>query len=474
MKKCRVCNTEFDSRIEYCFLDGERLGNVEKPTLSKIQSVHVSNVPDPSDVMQTLDNISIHDLLQIGGHNTFQGFGEFTPMQAPKSKDGDTLTMSRTEVQKMVEAESAKATNAPEQNPKMDFEDIMDDFGTDLGAHLDDTLDGVQVGRVLPSSSLSMGTNEILPGDTLDVKVDDLDVPEMQEADLGIVHTKRTANDFADLDSWDNSGAVMREAVRQAHSQRKSAVDSGDGAVASVPPTTNSSNKMPMFAGLALLLLALGGWAFTRDGGEATVSEPVQLPKKTILAPKLPIQEKVEIDPEAGEAEDVEAEDIEPNEVEVEPEAIVEPQDKEVEEVPAPKNQPKNTGSTSPTQPKPVQNPLQNPEVKAPLPQKPHSLSPKIMPQKERPVEKPVEPQPVQTANLWDDAGEKCELTVKSNVPAAILFVDGIKKGRIGVVYEDIDCGAHKIEVRAEGFSAQTKTVNLSASSQNLEVVNFQ
>ena len=82
--------------------------------------------------METLDNISIHDLLQIGGGG-FQGFGEFTPIEP--SEDGNTTIVSRAELQAQLEEPSVVADTLENEDSE-DIENILDSLGGDISAHI--------------------------------------------------------------------------------------------------------------------------------------------------------------------------------------------------------------------------------------------------------------------------------------------------------------------------------------------------
>ena len=105
-------------------------------------------------------------------------------------------------------------------------------MGGDIGAHLDDTLDGIQVGQILDDSSLDIGnSNELLPGDTLDVLVDELDVPKMTESDLNRFQ-EGSVPDLDGLDAWEASGPIIQKTARDALAQHRMRVDDGsDGTV---------------------------------------------------------------------------------------------------------------------------------------------------------------------------------------------------------------------------------------------------
>ena len=281
MKKCAICNSEYDSRIEYCFRDGSLLSQGSVQSTRKMVTSQLSSMEDPIDMMQTLDNISIDDILQIGGQGGFQGFGDFKPIEAPASKDGDTLSMSRSSLKEMLEAEQSgkdsgssgtvdvvgstnSGTNSEtglSNEMNQDVENVLDSFGSEIGAHLDDTLDGVQVGQLMEDSGLNMDdTNEILPGDTLDLMVDDLDVPEMSEGDLGRFNQQ---DSDVDLDKWEASGPIMQDAARQAleeHRKRsghkeESALASGEVSPVVNMPKSTTNSKIPIFVGVAVLLV---------------------------------------------------------------------------------------------------------------------------------------------------------------------------------------------------------------------------
>ena len=148
------------------------------------------------------------------------------------------------------------------QDPE-DIENILDSLGSDIGAHLEDTLDGIQVGQILNDSTLDMSnSNEILPGDTLDVLVDELDVPKMTESDLNRFSQNNTRDE---LDAWEASGPIMQEAARDALAHHRNRTDDtvtpeANSAYPSEVESTKGGNSMPLIIGAALLVVAAGIW----------------------------------------------------------------------------------------------------------------------------------------------------------------------------------------------------------------------
>lgn len=516
MKKCAICNTEYDLRIEYCFRDGSPLGDALKSPAPKLVPNQLSNISDPVDMMQTLDNISIDDLLQIGGPGGFQGFGEFSPIEAPASKDGDTLSMSRSSIEDML-TEGGTPPSIPEQIISSvnqtgeaeleDVEDILGSFGRDVGAHLDDTLDGIQIGQLMEDATLDMmSTNEILPGDTLDILVNDFDVPDMQEADL-----ERVEQGFLDdLDQWEASGPIMQEAARQALEQHSK--HSG-GAVNSVStsntdinsssqPESKGSNKLPLVVGALVLLI--GGGIFLFGGGSTESVEPSSEDTTLTGKPRLvapPVKTlKGNTDSVTGSKEADDKNDLDGNdsnkvldngsipsqdspEVENTLDTLdtlksvgnidtisTEPKGDSTEankansatpDVETRKQVPQSTKSQSTSTKPTVQSPPKKtsaPKKKKAAPKKPKS-KPKPMPKKDPAVDNGWAP--VQSGG-WGES--TCGVKVSSNVSSADVFLDGVKKGSIGKNLT-VDCGKHKLEIRADGYKSNSRSIDLTGDA---------
>ena len=162
MKKCPKCGTSYDARINFCFRDGTHLGTKTSVVgTPKMVATSLSGTSDPTDRMQTLDNINLDDLLQIGQPTpAFSGFDFSLPMEAPASKDGDTLIMSRHDMSELTEDSNQQGLDIDLDNlDTLDFE--LDQLSDDIDAHLEDTLDGVQVGHLLNESSLDFSTNTL-------------------------------------------------------------------------------------------------------------------------------------------------------------------------------------------------------------------------------------------------------------------------------------------------------------------------
>lgn len=487
MKKCLLCNAEYDERVEYCFRDGNPLGLPNtSSSKQKLVTNHLDSMGKHSmDSMETLDNISIDDLLQIGGPGGFQGFGEFTPLEAPASEDGNTQIMSRADLQNSMEQAAPSDSD--------DLESILDTFGSDIGAHLDDTLDGVQVGQVLDGSPLDFSsTNEILPGDTLDVLVDDLDVPKLTESDLNRYSDRDTLDD---LDQWEASGPIMQEAARDALAQHRSRSEVQNehepndfGAVHS-DDSKKGPGKLPLIGGV-LAVAALIFWMVssgdssepqkTRDEMNAAIATP-EIP----MVPVVPVKDSNEKE-EGSEPGGLEA-DTEAPTAEGKGNAVNEPtgtsangrqpdQSQSGMKPAAIQQQPTSNAK----QPKPnVQAVVASPVTDQPKSNanqtKPKSVSKKPEPSKPKPkktLKKPkTEPKPMpkkdpEVDNGWGavQAGgwgvESCGVTVSSNVSSAKVFVDGVQKGGVGKSIS-IDCGQHKLEVRADGYKSVTRSIDL-------------
>ena len=481
MKKCLLCNAEYDNRVEYCFRDGQPLGlpstNASK---QKLVTNHLDSMGKQSmNSMETLDNISIDDLLQIGGTGGFQGFGEFTPIEAPASEDGNTQIMSRADLRTAIEQEMDPSSD--------DLENILDTFGTDIGAHLEDTLDGVQVGQVLGNSSLDLGsTNEILPGDTLDVLVDDLDVPKLTESELNRYGEQDM---FDELDQWEASGPIMQEAARDALAQHRSRSEMQTEEFFTEPDTAVAAEKnkrLPLIGGGVLVLGALALWGLssgdssepqkTRNEMNASIETPA-IP----MAPVVPVKGSNEAD---GEPE-VEERDKEQEESRsMDDELITSPKDAPTEErkptadeAPSNASQKQEPVSNQSQQPKPsvqaalptstVEKPKASSEQKNPKPEQSKPKTKKL-PKKPKTEPKPMpkkDPKP-EVDNGWGSAQsggwgvENCGVTVRSNVSSAKVFIDGVQKGGIGKNIT-VDCGQHKLEVRADGYKAVVRSIDL-------------
>jgi hypothetical protein len=513
MKKCAICNTEYDLRIEYCFRDGSPLEDALKGPAPKLVPNQLSNISDPVDMMQTLDNISIDDLLQIGGSGGFQGFGEFSPIEAPASKDGDTLSMSRSSIQDML-TEGGNPPSIPEQIISSvnqtgeaeleDVEDILGSFGRDVGAHLDETLDGIQIGQLMEDATLDMmGTNEILPGDTLDILVNDFDVPEMQEADL-----EKVEQGFSDdLDQWEASGPIMQEAARQAleqHSKHSggavnSASTSNNDINSSRQPESKGSNKLPLVVGALVLLI--GGGVLLFGGGSTESVEPSSEDTTLTGNPRLvapPVKTlkgnttSVTGSKEANDKNDLEGNDS--NKVldngsipsQGSPGVIntvdtlkgvgnidttsTEPKENSTDtndvnsitpDVQTPTKVPSSTKSQSTATKPTVQSPPKKtsaPKKKKPAPKKPKS-KPKPMPKKDPAVDNGWAP--VQSGG-WGVS--TCGVQVSSNVSSAEVFLDGVRKGAVGKNLT-VDCGKHKLEIRADGYKSNSRSIDLTGDA---------
>lgn len=505
MKKCTICHTEYDLRIEYCFRDGSKL---DATTISQSSQsiVHPGAISgDPVDMMQTLDNISIDDLLQIGGPGAFKGFGEFTPIQAPASKDGDTISMSRTTIRDMLEQEvkekpvPSTVSSSVREDEVPDIEDVLGVFGNDIGAHLDDTLDGVQVGQILDDSTLDMdlsNSNEIMPGDTLDVMIDDLGMPEMSESDL------QTSTDTStDLDSWEASGPIMQEAARQAMAQHKAhtkstSSDKPEGQAKGntstvgdeVKAESTSEKKSPVLLILAGVLL-IGGIGFALLGGDQK-SKAISVPEKSVNAqPYTP--PPVEVKSEPSQDDDPEDPTKVDNEETLEDSQSTQkdgansfnavkknmeseksmatpiskdvvPKDATPKTVASPTVQELKVGSTASPNPKPV---------------KPKT-TPKPMPSKDKETNKVIQKDSSTEAEIgwgatennastsWGSAADNCSVTVRSNVSSAEVYIDGDKRGAAGQTIP-VDCGSHRLEVRAGSYQPLSKSIEVSNASQH-------
>lgn len=477
MKKCLLCNAEYDNRVEYCFRDGQPLGLPSTAaSKQKLVTNHLDSMgKDSMNSMETLDNISIDDLLQIGGVGGFQGFGEFTPIEAPASEDGNTQIMSRADLRKAIEQETNSNSD--------DLENILDTFGTDIGAHLEDTLDGVQVGQVLGNSPLDLGsTNEILPGDTLDVLVDDLDVPKLTESDLNRYGEQDM---FDELDQWEASGPIMQEAARDALAQHRSRSEMQTEDFFTETDTgvaAENNKKLPLIGGGVLVLGALALWGLssgdssepqrTRNEMNAAIETPA-IP----MAPAVPVKSSNETD---GEPEVEERDKGQEDSRTMDDKLITDPKDasregrKPTAEA-APSNAPQNQESASnqAQQPKPnveaaVPSPtVGKPNVKNPKPEQSKPKTQKLPPKpKTEPKPMPQKDPEPEVDNGWgavQSGGwgvETCGVTVRSNVSAAKVFVDGVQKGGIGKNIT-VDCGQHKLEVRADGYESVVRSIDL-------------
>lgn len=499
MKKCAICNSEYDSRIEYCFRDGSLLSQGSVQSTRKMVTSQLSSMEDPIDMMQTLDNISIDDILQIGGQGGFQGFGDFKPIEAPASKDGDTLSMSRSSLKEMLEVEqsasdselsssgsssdspNAVGANVPDVN--QDVEDVLGSFGNEIGAHLDDTLDGVQVGQLMEDSGFSMDdTNEILPGDTLDLMVDDLDVPEMSEGELGRFNQQHSD---VDLDKWEASGPIMQDAARQAleeHRKRSgqkedSALASGGASPVVDMPKSTTNSKAPILIGVAVLLVGGAVWLFSGNGSDSEVVNTAPSSKRTkreIVVPTVKQGANPDGNPDPDFDKDASVTDDKKEKAATDVTDGKDPSSDDKSTKPTPPedrtdrtdrtnrtnvSKPVNTSSPAnkdttsavskePTQPK-------KPTVKPPPKPK---TTPKPMPKKD-----PAEDNGWQVqSGGWGDV--TCGVTVRSNVSSAEVFIDGVRKGKVGSGIS-VDCGEYTLEVRSEGYETRKRQINLTTDA---------
>ena len=487
MKICPLCNAEYDSRIEYCFRDGTKLDSSTSSsgTTHKLATGHLDSMGKHSmDSMETLDNISIHDLLQIGGR--FQGFGEFTPIEAPESKDGNTTIASRSELHSELEQDGS-GKNAVEQTGMLsddeDIEDILDSLGGDIGAHLDDTLDGIQVGQILDDSSLDIGkSNELLPGDTLDVLVDELDVPKMTESDLNRFH-EDSVPELDELDAWEESGPIMQEAARNALAQHKMRTDDGftGNREESIVETTVESKRslpIPVLVGGLVFLIGGGIWAMFGDSDnlESTDSEVVGVADQEVPAvPKVPVVTVKDatgnIDPSTTKSASTPSEEVEKVEQteKAEKSTLDNKQTNANENVTKPVEKVKKPSpSVESTPTRPSTNTVSN--------TKPSKSAAKPKPKKRTPPPKPkTKPKPIPQKDPQEDNGwgavqsggwgsSTCGVKVSSNVASAKVYIDGEQKGSVGKKLT-VDCGQHKMEVRSDGYKSVTRSIDLMSDA---------
>ena len=492
MKRCPICNTQYDSRIEYCFRDGARLdaSTASSPT-QKLMTSHLDSMGKHSmDSMETLDNISIEDLLQIGGAG-FQGFGEFAPVESLSSQ-GNKLELTADELQ--LDSSEPDAQSGLDREEPEDLENILDSFGSDVGAHIDDTLDGIQVGQILNDSTLDMpNSNEILPGDTRDVLVDGLDVPTMTESDLNRFHEHSTLNE---LDEWEASGPIMQEAARDALAQHRNRTDDGAASdtnyqTATESQTSNGSGKGPLVAVSALLVLGVGVWALSGESDSSSPAPEVSVDvadQEVPMVPMVPVRTannpKAQEDAIANEkilskksdgGKDSEvlstgngAGQNEKETSEAKSALQVNVSDPKAPSVEPKPPTPSNTAAVS-----------NNTKAKS-SPPKPAKKSvpakPKVKVKKKTPPPKPkTEPKPIPQKNPQEDNGwgavqsggwgaETCGVTVNSNVASAKVYIDGVQKGSVGKSLS-LDCGQHKMEVRSEGYQSVTRSIDLMSTA---------
>ena len=493
MKRCPICNTQYDSRIEYCFRDGARLdASVASSSNQKLITSHLDSMGKHSmDSMETLDNISIDDLLQIGGGG-FQGFGDFAPVDSLSPK-GNKLELTADELQldnPEPDAQSGLDTEEPE-----DIENILDSFGSDVGAHLDDTLDGIQVGQILNDSTLDMpNSNEILPGDTRDVLVDGLDVPTMTESDLNRFHE---ATSLDELDAWEASGPIMQEAARDALAHHRNRTedtaisDLSDPSSVVSESSDTGTNKVLLGVGAALLLIVVGAFAMSGQSDssdtttESTADASTQEEPEVPMVPMVPVKSVGNQD-ERGAQED--ASGTQANAVSEKSEDARVPKSPviaEVKDVPkkssapevAKPSEPKSVSSQSKPRVSPVSasNSTKTKSAAPPKPtKKPTPAKPKV--KKKTPPPKPkTEPKPIPQKDPQEDNGwgavqtggwgvEVCGVTVKSNVSSAKVYIDGVQKGTVGKSMS-LDCGQHKMEVRSEGYQSVIRSIDLTGDA---------
>lgn len=501
MKRCPICNAQYDPRIVYCFREGARLdASVASSSNQKLITSHLDSMGKHSmDSMETLDNISIDDLLQIGGGG-FQGFGEFAPVESLSPQD-NKLELTADELQ--LDSSEPDAQNGLDTEEPDDIENILDSFGSDVGAHLDDTLDGIQVGQILNDSTLDMpNSNEILPGDTRDVLVDGLDVPTMTESDLNRFHEHSTLDE---LDAWEASGPIMQEAARDALAQHRNRTDDAAAPDASYQTetesqTSNGGGKGPLVAVSALLVLGVGVWALS-GSGESDSSSPAPEVSVDVADQEVPMVPMVPVktaNSPKGQGDAIASEKVlskksdgdKDSEVlgtangtgqnkketsEAKPVAKV-----NVSAPKAPTVEPKTPTSSSNAAVS------KSTKAKSSTPPKPAKKSvpakPKVKVKKKTPPPKPkTEPKPIPQKDPQEDNGwgavqsggwgaETCGVTVNSNVASAKVYIDGVQKGSVGKSLS-IDCGQHKMEVRSEGYQSVTRSIDLmSAASFTIEL----
>jgi hypothetical protein len=133
-----------------------------------------------------------------------------------------------------------------------------------------------------------------------------------------------------------------------------------------------------------------------------------------------------------------------------------------VEAVEKPKAVPVSTDSKNTAAPKP---PVQStpkkastPKKKKTAPKKPKS-KPKPIPKKDPAVDNGWAP--VQSGG-WGPSS--CGVQVSSNVSSAQVFVDGVQKGSVGKNLT-VDCGKHKLEVRADGYTSKSRSIDLTGDA---------
>ena len=500
MKRCPICNNQYDSRIEYCFRDGARLdaSTASSPT-QKLMTSHLDSMGKHSmDSMETLDNISIEDLLQIGGAG-FQGFGEFAPVES-LSPQGNKLELTADELQ-LDNSEPDAQSGLDNEEPE-DLENILDSFGSDVGAHLDDTLDGIQVGQILNDSTLDMSnSNEILPGDTRGVLVDGLDVPTMTESELNRFHEHSTLNE---LDEWEASGPIMQEAARDALAQHRNRTDDPAAPDTSYQPATESqtstgsgSGKGPLVAVTALLVLGVGVWALSGESDSSSPAPEVSVDVADQEVPMVPMVPVKTPNNPNGQKDTIANEKVLSQKSDGDKDSEVlstangtGQNEKETSEakpatqvnVSAPKAPSVEPKSSTPSSTAAVTNSTKAKSSTPKPAKKSVPAKPKVKVKKKTPPPKPkTEPKPIPQKNPQEDNGwgavqsggwgaETCGVTVNSNVASAKVYIDGVQKGSVGKSLS-IDCGQHKMEVRSEGYQSVTRSIDLmSAASFTIEL----
>ena len=478
MKKCSKCGTSYDARINFCFRDGSHLGvKTDVVGTPRMVTTGLAGTSDPVDMMQTLDNINLDDLLQIGQSTpSFSGFDFSLPMEAPASKDGDTLNMSRSELLAGLSEQAPSSVDETDLDlDTLDFE--LDMLSDDIDAHLEDTLDGVQVGQLLNESSLDFSSNasEIQPGDTLDLIADELGLPEATESDIRTVDASKNALD--DFDQWEASGPVMQEAAREALKQRQMLheehLSPEDVSMAQTDVVSaQKSNRSVLIFGVAAIIVGFIG-VLMLSNNEPTINGPIKTDSSMSngdndTVKKLDIPEPTYKKSEPAE----EPPNVQPV-VEEETPKTAEPV-KEVEEGPTTPS--RNAGSESELTQTPVVKPIEptpQPEPKKVAPPPKPKTYPKPMPKKDKvkPVEKTVQTNDNETQAIgWGDVST-CELMIRSNISSALVYINGSKRGKVGTKIP-LDCTNYAIEVRASGYITTKRQVALvedATFTMNLE-----
>jgi hypothetical protein len=94
----------------------------------------------------------------------------------------------------------------------------------------------------------------------------------------------------------------------------------------------------------------------------------------------------------------------------------------------------------------------------------------KTPPPKPKTEPKPIPKKDPNVDNGWGEVqsggwgADNCGVTVRSNVSTALVYVDGVQKGKVGQSIA-LDCGQHNLELKAEGYQSSRRAIDLTSEA---------